>query len=137
MSAQPVTFSEPTGREKRKYERVPIPLSANITVKDFIGNEVGLICELSRGGMQIQLKDTPLCPGETYALTIDDPIDGVTLNVGVQVRHTDFMRVGCQFLHLDEDSAIQIGTIIGRYYVFAPVLSVPAEPTATVTFFSL
>ena len=27
-----------SGRENRKYERVPIPLSANITVRDFIGN---------------------------------------------------------------------------------------------------
>jgi hypothetical protein len=100
--------------DKRKYERVNISEAAQIYATEEKGARLGLIRVLGLGGL---LVDThrKFAKGEKTTLTIVDESEGIRRQVRVRALYTLPMGVGFEFEKLDEQSAVEIGVIIGKH----------------------
>jgi hypothetical protein len=102
--------------ERRRFDRVLIPLPANIFANDDQGNRLGRIRDLGRGGFLLQPSrrfsaDVPL------AMTIVAELDGIRRQVNVMQRYLSAEgNSGFEFRALAPDAAVEIGVLIGKYY---------------------
>ncbi len=102
--------------ERRQFDRVPIPPTANIFADDDQGNRLGRIRMLGRGGFLLQTSrkfpsNVPL------AMVIVAESDGLRRPVSVQQRYvTPEGEGGFEFQNLGPDAAVEIGVLIGRHF---------------------
>jgi PilZ domain-containing protein len=105
--------------DKRKYERVNIPEAAQIYATDEKGARLGLVRVLGLGGVLI---DTPrkFTQGEKITVLLVDDSEGIKRKMKVQALYSLPVGVGFQFEKLDEQSAVEIGVIIGKHKASKP-----------------
>ena len=101
--------------DRREFERIRIPESAKIVVRDSGGKKIGLMHMLGRGGMMV---DSPreLAIGMRLHLTLADELEGHSCEVNSIVRYKNEEGYGCEFEKLDVESAVEIGVWMGRFY---------------------
>ncbi len=102
--------------ERRQFDRINLPATANIFADDDQGNRLGRIIILGRGGFLLQTKrkfpiNVPL------DLTIVAERDAVCRPVRVVQRYiTDAGCGGFEFQNLDTEAAVEIGVLVGKYF---------------------
>ena len=101
-------------QDKRKYERVNIPEAAQIYATDEKGARLGQVRVLGLGGVLIDTQ-RKFTQGEKLTLQLVDDSEGIQRQVKVQVLYTLPIGVGFEFQKLDEQSAVEIGVIIGKH----------------------
>ena len=101
--------------DRREFERIRIPESAKIIVRESGGKKIGLMHTLGRGGMMV---DSPkeLAIGTRLQLTLADELEGHSCEVTSVVRYKSEEGYGCEFEKLDVESAVEIGVWMGRFY---------------------
>ena len=106
---------EPTGAERRRFERVDVAFSAGVQVTDRKGKVMGVLRQLGRGGFMLE-PNKPIKPGKKYDVLIVDKSEDVRRAVTALARYADARYAGFEFQHLDVDAAVDIGILIGKYY---------------------
>ncbi len=101
--------------ERRKFERVHIPEWAKVFVADVTGKKLGDVRMLGRGGMLLAIPGG-LPAGGRHTVYIVDASEGIRREVRIVVRYSMPGGVGCEFVDLEPDAAVEIGIIIGKYY---------------------
>jgi hypothetical protein len=102
--------------ERRRFDRVLIPLPANIFADDDQGNRLGRIRELGRGGFLLQTSRR-FSMGVPLAVIIVAEHDGIRRQVNVVQRYrTAKGETGFEFHALEPEAAVEIGVLIGKYY---------------------
>ena len=103
--------------DRREFERIKIPESARIYVRDSAGKKIGVMHTLGRGGMMV---DCPreLAIGTRLKLTLADDVEGHSCEVTSIVRYKSDGGYGCEFEKLDVESAVEIGVWMGRFYSY-------------------
>ncbi len=101
--------------DRREFERIRIPESAKIFVRDSSGKKIGVMHTLGRGGMMV---DCPrdLTIGTRLKLTLADELEGQSCEVTSIVRYKTDEGYGCEFEKLDVESAVEVGVWMGRFY---------------------
>lgn len=101
--------------ERRRFERINIPASAKIHAQTASGKRVGPVRVLGRGGFMV---DTPESfeLGKKLDLVIVDEAEGIHRKVAAVPRYRQGPGVGFEFHHLDADTAVEVGVMIGKYY---------------------
>lgn len=102
--------------EKRKFERVNLPVSSGAYLTDANGKKLGMLRVIGQGGLFCECDPKIYKPGQIVALHIVDPSEGIDRNMECEVRYTFENGVGFAFEDLDADSAVEVGVIIGKYY---------------------
>lgn len=102
--------------EKRKYERITLPPTAQAYLEDPTGKRLGMLRMIGQGGLFCECDPQFYRPGQVVLLRIVDPAEGIERNVNCVVRYTEDRGVGFAFDDLGPDSAVEIGVIIGKYY---------------------
>jgi hypothetical protein len=103
--------------ERRRYERVDVAYVAQVHVTDDKGKRLGVLRQLSRGGFMLEPDaEKEFKEGKRHKVTLVDRSEHLRLPVKVIVRYADMRRAGFEFEELDMNSAIEIGTLIGKYY---------------------
>ncbi len=105
-------------RDRRKFERVNLPTSAEVFVHSDDGRRVGRVVVLARGGMLVDTTDTP-APGTHVHYNVVDDSEGIRTPVQAVVRYVNDEGVGYEFENLDPGAAVEIGVILGKYYADA------------------
>jgi hypothetical protein len=101
--------------ERRQFERIRIPESAKLFVRDGKGKKIGRLLILGRGGMMVSaLRELPL--GDKLNLTIVDEAEGASCDLAAVVRYRSDEGFGCEFERLDVEAAVEIGVWMGRFY---------------------
>lgn len=101
--------------DRRQFERVGIPESARLFVRDGRGKKIGRVLTLGRGGMMVDaLRDMPI--GDRFVLTLSDEVEGNSCSVAALVRYRSDEGFGCEFERLDVEAAVEIGVWMGRFY---------------------
>jgi hypothetical protein len=101
--------------ERRRFERLAIPVEAGVTVSMADGKIAGVMTILGRGGMRIDTKII-FKNGDLHELVIHDASEGIKRTVKATVRDVTPAGAGFQFEELNPDAAVEIGVIIGKYY---------------------
>jgi hypothetical protein len=101
--------------ERRRFERLAIPIEAGVTVSTADGKSAGVMTVLGRGGMRVDTK-IKFKNGDVHELVIHDASEGIRRVVKATVRDVTATAAGFQFEDLDPDAAVEIGVIIGKYY---------------------
>jgi hypothetical protein len=110
--------------ERRRYERVEVSYVAQVHVMDDKGRRLGVLRQLSRGGFMLEPDAEKVSKeGKKHKLILVDRSERVHLPVKVVVRYADIRRAGFEFEGLDLNSAVEIGTLIGKYYQTDTVLA--------------
>jgi hypothetical protein len=124
----PATWQEDGMDDRRRYERVRLPDSAETYVVGIDGKRIGMVRVLGAGGLLVETERrfpefTP------HRLTLIDEGAGVNRKLTVVARHTSPEGTGFEFLAPDISVAVEIGIIIGRYLHAAPSarVALPAE----------
>jgi hypothetical protein len=103
-------------KERRYFDRVVIPTTANLFIEDDQGNRFGRIRMLGRGGFLLETSRR-FPAAETLAFTIVGERDGVRRQVHAVQRYTNPEGdVGFEFQALEPDAAVEIGVLIGKYF---------------------
>ena len=105
------------GDERRRFERINIPESARIYVRDANGKRLGVLRILGRGGMLFSC-ETPYESGSKATFQIVDDAEGITRPVNTIVRYFTPEGIACEFERLDTDAAVDIGVWIGKFCSF-------------------
>jgi hypothetical protein len=106
-------------RERRTFDRVPIPSPANVFADDDAGNRLGRIRMLGRGGFLLETSRR-FPPGEILLVTIVAEREGVRRQAQVEQRYTSpDGHVGFEFKSLDPEGATEVGVLIGKYFAFS------------------
>ncbi len=105
--------------DKRKYERVNISEAAGIYATEEKGARLGPIRILGLGGVLVDTK-RKFNKGEKTTLAIVDESEGINRKLRVQALYTLPEGVGFQFEKLDEQSAVEMGVIIGKHKANKP-----------------
>ncbi|HYX70255.1 MAG TPA: PilZ domain-containing protein [Terriglobales bacterium] len=100
--------------DKRKYERVNLSEAAEVYATEEKGARLGLIRVLGLGGVLVDTQ-RKFAKGERATLAIVDDSEGIRRNVKVKALYTLPAGVGFEFEKLDEQSAVEIGVIIGKH----------------------
>ncbi len=108
--------------ERRRHERVEVSYAAQVHVTDDKRKRVGMLRQLSRGGFMIE-PEREFKEGKKYKLMLVDRSENIRLTVKAVVRYADIRRAGFAFDGLDIASAIEIGSLIGKYYQTDAVLA--------------
>jgi hypothetical protein len=104
------------GEERRRFERVNMPVASNVEVRTDDNHLLGPVRMLGRGGLQVQC-NRKYDVGEELRLLIIDDSEQIRREVEATVRNVAGSGlVGFEFLHLTPDAAVEIGVIIGKYY---------------------
>jgi hypothetical protein len=102
--------------DRRYFDRVAIPATANLFVEDDQGNRLGRIRRLGRGGFLLETNRRFPAAG-TLALTVVGERDGVRRQVNAVPRYASSDgHVGFEFQGLEPDAAVEIGVLIGKYF---------------------
>lgn len=102
--------------ERRKFERVVMPHSANVYVATPDEKKLGGLRMLGRGGFQVETSRT-FKMEEIHPLILIDSSEGIKRKVRGVVRNiAPGGLVGFEFQNLDADAAVEVGVIIGKYY---------------------
>ena len=103
-------------KERRYFDRVVIPTTANLFLEDGHGNRFGRIRMLGRGGFLLET-DRRFPAAETLAFTIVGEFDGISRQVNAVQRYTNPEGdVGFEFQALEPDAAVEIAVLIGKYF---------------------
>ena len=103
-------------KERRYFDRIVIPATANLFLEDDQGNRFGRICMLGRGGFLLQT-GRRFPAAETLTFTIVGERDDVRRQVHAIQRYTDpDGDVGFEFQGLEPDAAVEIGVLIDKYF---------------------
>ena len=103
-------------KERRYFDRIVIPATANLCLEDDQGNRFGRIRMLGRGGFLLET-NRRFPAAETLAFTIVGERDGVRRQVHAVQRYTNpDGDVGFEFQALEPDAAVEIGVLIGKYF---------------------
>ncbi|HXZ26819.1 MAG TPA: PilZ domain-containing protein [Terriglobales bacterium] len=100
--------------DKRKYERVNLPEAANIYAAEEKGPRLGRIRVLGLGGLLVETQ-RKFAKGEKATLAIVDVSEGIHRKVKVRALYVLPAGVGFEFEKLDEQSAVEMGVIIGKH----------------------
>jgi len=100
---------------KRRFERVDLPSSAPVFAEE---QEVrlGRVRVLGQGGMLVET-DKELPSGSPHQLTIVDESEDIRCEVVGVALYRANGGIGFEFKSLDVDAAVQIGVILGKYYM--------------------
>jgi hypothetical protein len=113
---QSVPGKSVSGIERRRFERVGIPRAARMKVYDWCDAPIGWVCQLSRGGMLLEIPDEPFAAGEEHTFTLREVSEEISICVSAVVRHVHSTLVGCEFQSMDAETAVRIGVLMGKYY---------------------
>ena len=103
-------------KERRFFDRIVIPATANLFLEDEQGNRFGRIRMLGRGGFLLET-NRRFPAAETLAFTIVGEDDAVHRQVQAVQRYTNPNGdVGFEFQALEPDAAVEIGVLIGKYF---------------------
>ena len=103
-------------KERRFFDHIVIPATANLFLEDDQGNRFGRICMLGRGGLLLETSRR-FPAAETLAFTIVGEGDGVRRQVHAVQRYTNPNGdVGFEFQALEPDAAVEIGVLIDKYF---------------------
>ena len=103
-------------QERRYFDRIVIPATANLFLEDDLGNRFGRIRMLGRGGFLLQT-DRRFPAAETLAFTIAGEADGIRRQMNAVQRYTNpDGDVGFEFQALEPDAAVEIAVLIGKYF---------------------
>jgi hypothetical protein len=104
-------------KERRYFDRVLIPSTANMFVEDDQGNRLGRIRMLGRGGFLIET-NRRFPAAEVLEFIILGEIDGVRRRVQAVQRYTNSDgHVGFELQGLEPDAKVEIGALIGKYFL--------------------
>ncbi len=103
------------GSERRRFERVELPFTADVHVIDRKGKRMGVIRQLGRGGLALE-PEQPFKKDKRLKLVIVCEREFIRREVDVVVRYSDGHRVGLEFENLDAETAVDIGILIGKFY---------------------
>jgi hypothetical protein len=105
-------------RERRFFDRVPIPPTANIFADDDAGNRLGRVRMLGRGGLLLET-NRRFPAGETLTVTLVAERDNVRRQISVVQRYTSPEgHVGFEFQDLAPEASTEVGLLIGNYFRF-------------------
>jgi hypothetical protein len=105
-----------SGEERRRFERVNLPVSSNVEVRTDDNHALGAVRMLGRGGLQVQ-SSRKFSIGEEHRLLLIDESEEIRREVNAIVRNVAGSGlVGFEFQNLSPDAAVEIGVIIGKYY---------------------
>lgn len=110
-----MTPSEPTD-ERRRFERTGVPFQGHVQLIDGKGKTLGVVRQLSRGGMMLEPTDDSLRAGKAYSGWLTEQTEKIRQKVNFTVRHANARYVGCEFVQLEPDAAVAIGVLIGKFY---------------------
>jgi len=103
-------------KERRYFERVVIPPTANMYAEDDHGGRLGRICMLGRGGFLLET-ERRFPAAEALTMILFAERDGVRRQVNVVQRYTSPNgSVGFEFQSLEPDAAVEIGVLLGKYF---------------------
>ena len=103
-------------KERRYFDRIVVPATANLFLEDDQGNRFGRIRMLGRGGFLLETSRR-FPAAETLAFTIVGEQDGVRRQIHAVQRYTNpDGDVGFEFHALEPDAALEIGVLIGKYF---------------------
>ena len=103
-------------KERRYFDRIVIPATANLFLEDDQGNRFGRIRMLGRGGFLLETSRR-FPAAETLAFTIVGEDDDVRRQVHAVQRYTNpDGNVGFEFQALEPDAAVEIGVLIDKYF---------------------
>lgn len=114
--------------DRRRYERVRLPESAQTYVVGIDGKRLGMVRVLGAGGLLVET-ERRFAEFTPHRITLIDEGAGVQRKLTVVARHTSPEGTGFEFLAPDISVAVEIGIIIGRYLHAAPTAlsAVPSE----------
>jgi hypothetical protein len=101
--------------ERRKFERINLPSSAQVFAEKSNGERLGEVVVLGRGGMLVNT-DKNFPPDTKLTLHLVDNSEGIRREVQAVTRYKLPEGMGFEFEQLDPDAAVEIGVIIGKYY---------------------
>ncbi|MGZ4822481.1 MAG: PilZ domain-containing protein [Terriglobales bacterium] len=105
--------------ERRTFDRVPIPATANIFADDEEGNRLGRVRMIGRGGFLLET-NRRFPPAEVLLFTIIAERDNVRRQVYAEQRYTSPNgHVGFEFRSLDPEATVEIGVLIRKYFAFS------------------
>lgn len=110
------THREPTGSERRRFERVDISRSSQILVFEGKSKKVGVLRQIGRGGFMMEPEKTYSKDDKTHRLTIHEPSEKIQVEINARVLYANQGLVGFEFVDLDPNAAVELGIIIGKYY---------------------
>lgn len=102
--------------ERRRFERINIPEEAKVYCEDRLGKRLGSVIVLGRGGLQLQTKEH-FREGSIQQLTLVDETQDIRRRISMLVRYILPETVGFEFSNLEPEAAVEIGVIIGKYYM--------------------
>jgi len=103
-------------KERRYFDRIVIPATANLFLEDDQGNRFGRIRMLGRGGFLLET-NRRFPAAEALAFTIVGERDGIRRQVRAVQRYTNpDGDVGFEFQELEPDAAVEIGVWIDMYF---------------------
>jgi hypothetical protein len=102
-------------RDRRKFERVSVAYDSRVLVLDNKGTAVGVLRQIARGGFMME-PDREYKVGKRYKFTIREVADDLKIEVNATVCYGDSRFVGCEFVDLTPEAAVDVGILIGKYY---------------------
>jgi PilZ domain-containing protein len=103
-------------KERRYFDRIVIPATANLFLEDDQGNRFGRIRMLGRGGFLLET-NRRFPAAETLVFTIVGERDDVRRQIHAVQRYTNPEGdVGFEFQGLEPDAAVEIGVLIDKYF---------------------
>ena len=100
--------------DKRKYDRVNLAEAAGVYATEEKGARLGAVRVLGLGGVLVDTKRN-FAKGEKTTLAIVDDSEGIQRKVKVRALYSLPIGVGFEFEKLDEQSAVEMGVIIGKH----------------------
>ena len=102
-------------KERRDFDRIPIPATANVFAHDESGNHLGRVRTLGRGGFLL-VTDRRFPPGDIQIFTIVAEHCDVRRRVEAEQRYTSpDGHVGFEFKGVDPETTLKIATLMERY----------------------
>jgi len=112
--------------ERRRFERVEIPVSARLPVWDVNGTPIGFVREVSRGGMRVQLGEPDaMIAGEDFVFLVKNRANEACFSCWIRVKRVTEGVAGCEFQQMGAQLATQIGDLMGTYYEFHEQAAAP------------
>ena len=108
-------LSESKVDERRKFERISVPLEAHVFLVDKKNKRLGIVRQLGRGGMMLE-PVSEFKKGKKYSVFLVEDSEGIRRKLEIVVRRADARQVGCEFVDLAPDAAVELGILIGKFY---------------------
>src|SRR5438270_11264602 len=99
-------------KDGRRFERVDIPIEANVRVTTPRGKDMGAVVVLGHGGMMVTTHQK-FQRGKNYKLVLHDAVHEIEEPVEAKTRYRINDAVGFEYESLSADAAVAIGIIIG------------------------